>query len=1031
MDIKKERKQPGEMVDVNQVVNDTVDKLANLLEDPNRGSTKNLTELRDSLNKLRNIDKNVPYELFPSTIDRLNKIQDNLPKLEHEKNPLVSRPLKDQQNIGETDKIEKEGVDLSTQVTTEKDTTNIEDDNIDKIIKTIETVIEIKEKSSKKETNIEVSDRIINKAVENVLLDVLEAAAKRAVEIGSTKKTLKDSNELEINPRENEKNLNSFNNDNEKSVKETQSKDFNIQKNDKSSESVGSIRPRADKNNQPVVVQNVETDKNNNLLNNINPEQKKLMDYIMIAAKEELKDEQQINSLRVSLESYFRDENSIIEDTTQGDGKTENNLNSPEKNIKEQNELDDRIVTSDKESNKFETVEITDKNLETIEQIETEELKEPNNLVSPEATSKKLAEVEEANSTSSKGNNKLITTDKENNKEGNTAFKKEELKDTAKSFNMQVEPTTAGQLPDIVLGEKTVNSNWKPTTALRKIEEEEVVYDAYPPPIGGDDGGNNKYSSLRDNTTANYLNRYEEGKIDIAALNDTEKNEDIAFGKEYQREVKDGDGNVVQPSKSYDELPGLSASKSLVSFGKEHQKEVKDEDGNVVQPSKSYDELPGVGLRKTSSSTVDTAGTVGGLLGDMFGAGSGIFAYPLNGVYENFSGVKSFKRSLNFGENVGGIFNRVSVPEIPEGSAGKNDSPFQQTGTYSKQTADQIQEEIANAKLYKAQQPKFSLLNGNTDRQNTIENSIKYALIKSESRKNEKEYSKLKYQNDNNIRENDITFVNEGNAYINKSTGEKVNIIKEGDQAPKSRNANSSKISNHPVFTGFLKIYQKRALDFEGTVENGDSKIMPFQFEPIYEGDGKKAEYSSISTLGRSASTKVYTKSSERQMQLSLTYIVTGPSNDQEKINGGNSLSSKGMSEWDENYIYGYIIPNFRNLVKPDIKNELAYRLAPPIVQIWYGGLDEFDAYSSGAQKTRKSLMDVPPAFLTSWYTADGSFRTYRSLWLATSVDIEYDGGIINSTSRNKLIAKVNLSLTEIAPSVVSNGVLNWWDPIR
>src|SRR6056297_3416934 len=294
MDIKKEGKQPGEMVDVNQVVNDTVDKLANLLEDPNRGSTKNLTELRDSLNKLRNIDKNVPYELFPSTIDRLNKIQDNLPKLEHEKNPLVSRPLKDQQNIGETDKIEKEEVDLSTQVTTEKDTTNIEDDNIDKIIKTIETVIEIKEKSSKKETNIEVSDRIINKAVENVLLDVLEAAAKRAVEIGSTKKTLKGSNELEINPRENEKNLNSFNNDNEKSVKETQSKDFNIQKNDKSSESVGSIRPRADKNNQPVVVQNVETDKNNNLLNNINPEQKKLMDYIMIAAKEELKDEQQI-----------------------------------------------------------------------------------------------------------------------------------------------------------------------------------------------------------------------------------------------------------------------------------------------------------------------------------------------------------------------------------------------------------------------------------------------------------------------------------------------------------------------------------------------------------------------------------------------------------------------------------------------------------------------------------------------------------------------------------------------------------------
>jgi hypothetical protein len=239
--------------------------------------------------------------------------------------------------------------------------------------------------------------------------------------------------------------------------------------------------------------------------------------------------------------------------------------------------------------------------------------------------------------------------------------------------------------------------------------------------------------------------------------------------------------------------------------------------------------------------------------------------------------------------------------------------------------------------------------------------------------------------------------------------------------------------------TGYLKIFTKRGPRFSSSQE--DIQYIPFQFEPTVGGDSKAAEYAQIATLARSQAAQVYRRSSERNVTLELDYLVANaPSEFDDYVtqainNGRTSKSAEDMVVWTEDYIYNYVVRNFRNLVLPNIQGTYL-RLAPPIVQVWYGGIQEAGPASSvGATALSQSevadeenigMRDIHPMFRTNWYGSDGIQRSYRSLWICKNVGFEYKGGIINRSTRNHVWVTVQLQLTEIAPSITDNEVLIW-----
>lgn len=227
--------------------------------------------------------------------------------------------------------------------------------------------------------------------------------------------------------------------------------------------------------------------------------------------------------------------------------------------------------------------------------------------------------------------------------------------------------------------------------------------------------------------------------------------------------------------------------------------------------------------------------------------------------------------------------------------------------------------------------------------------------------------------------------------------------------------------------TGFLKIYLLRGPGFENS--QAETRIIPFQFEPIISGDSKSADYATISTLARSQAAQVYRRSQERNITLNLEYVVTGTKESNNYKDVKPSKSSEGMMSWDEDYVYSYVVRNLKNLTLPNIVGQ-GYKLAPPIIQVWYGGFDKdkIDASSTGVvtDPNNDKSNDIHPVFRTNWFTGKGGQKTYRSLWVCKSVGFEYKGGIVNRVSRNTLQVTASLQLTEIAPSVTDNEILVW-----
>jgi hypothetical protein len=292
-------------------------------------------------------------------------------------------------------------------------------------------------------------------------------------------------------------------------------------------------------------------------------------------------------------------------------------------------------------------------------------------------------------------------------------------------------------------------------------------------------------------------------------------------------------------------------------------------------------------------------------------------------------------------------------------------------------------------------------------------------------------------------------------------------IVKDHREHPSHRFYNREQyllreLSKH--CTGFIKVYLRRGPKWEGEKSETDKdfiKYIPFQFEPEISGDGKRASYSQLQTLARSQAAYAYRNSEARGLSMTIPYLITSLTEQQRNESSlisvgrsgpggerGTPITKSGGQEligWDENFIYNYIIRWYRQIVLPNFPEGTNFRLAPPLMQIWYGGLVPADSHlkvsSTGSitNNTNNSaeflddsgnelMNDVPPMFRTNWYYSGNTYRTYRSLWIATGVSFDYKHGFVNARTKNRLGVDVKLELVEVGPGVTENEVVRWRD---
>ena len=264
--------------------------------------------------------------------------------------------------------------------------------------------------------------------------------------------------------------------------------------------------------------------------------------------------------------------------------------------------------------------------------------------------------------------------------------------------------------------------------------------------------------------------------------------------------------------------------------------------------------------------------------------------------------------------------------------------------------------------------------------------------------------------------------------------------------------------------TGYLKVYLRRGPKWEGEAGESDEDMIqyiPFQFEPEVSGDGKRASYSQLQTLARSQPAYAYRNSEARSISMTVPYLVTGMTEEQRNASsliavgksGSNptglyKMTKSGGNEllaWTEDFIYNYVIRWYRQLTLPNFPEGTKFRLAPPLMQVWYGGLvvpedshlkvsstgsitgSNIDPSEEFVEDSANELMaDVPPMFRTNWYLSGTTYRTYRSLWIASGVSFDYKYGFINARTKNRIGVDVKLDLVEIGPGVTENEVLKW-----
>jgi hypothetical protein len=1076
MDIKKNSKKT-EAIDVNQSINNLINKAIEIVSKPDEANEKKIVEFRDALESLKPIDKTAPYEILPDTQEKLK----NLFNID----VSTEKTSKDSKRINETKKADKKEKKLDTPKDVKEKYNSYINSQIDDTVKAINNILEVPKRNEKGESDLEYNTEEVGKVANNLLTGLLQHKLKSFTDInlGGSTKTNKEASEIDINTlnyryddgwfdRSDEsieatsKRTHEIDNIN-KSQKETVATSYDTAEINKEVHKIGKIPDLSYKKKSTVDEENLvrtekgkqhideEVDKTSKELKEVSEEAIKTNKALTEVDSEADKTPKKLENIEDASKTS-KDLSNIsteIEDTEKSTRLVEQSSTSTNKNLES---IDTSTTDNEKELNVIEdeTVDVN-KNKEDVD-------------TSIDKNQKETTDVNVKNTTTDKERHELdYTTLTDESKELNSV-ETYNLTDTEKELNSVDTDTNESEKQQQEIETDTAESN--------KVTNDLTEYSASFNDLTKSDKENNDFSA------------------NLSGLEEIEKDSEVV-GTSADKESKsteDVSYDVSSTNKDINQLSTTSEKpeKEKKSVNQIKPNEIIDKSNRDISVEAVNSQLDGIndflGLPEGEGfSGPQFQNTIGSIV-QFFSTNSTELVRYANKAKRSFNTQVNAEQLTNFGTTSAstvftGELSSRSISDI------MNDMGEKETLTEIQKsvagTAGQTSEDLVEAIEKEENKLRKTTENNSTDTvgqniQEAYESEWKWASkenseedleVPDPKKRDGRDFVKDEEElpgpdDDSKELKNTLDQLGIGKATPTGSEGiseaaavskskvddqdeqvqsEISKLIKDsikearakqkGKSGRKDARKDQVKSIDIPAREdgvdetikgtrdlgklGFLKIYTRRALNYNETMENGGVYKIPFQFEPEISGDAKAADYGAISTLARSQSTQVYRRSTERSISLNLHYLVTGS-----EENNSESLSAEGMNGWTENYIYNEVLVNLKNLVLPNIGESLAYRLAPPIVQVWYGDIKGTSASSTNS----RDFHNINPVFKTTWYSSDGQFRTMRSLWVCKNVSFEYKGGYVNSESRRTVWVTAQLELTEIAPNAAANELMIW-----
>ena len=1057
MNIDKQDKQNNSFIDVNNIINEFVKKVSDVVLSKDNVKIKDLKDLVYYLQVLSQVDKTIEYSLFPETIDKINKTLSTITGA----NVVVDKRLQELKQPSSKNTKSNEPINLT--VDEREKINNIINEKIQTTIKNINDVIFVlEENENKKSQDVKLSSDKAKKEVVNILTDMLSDGLKKFVEVdlGVVNSINKNDEEVLIDIDANNKTFNVITVNNNKTFKdvgviddsETQKFDKNkndvnnsIYKQEKDIKSIGEFPDFIIKSDNNLKPDKNKVEKTNNIIDDIKNAEDKYLSYTNLDVNKNNKEIEQTPNVvsktqklisNIENEGFFDwiinlllygKRNNPIFYVNYKSNKTEQAIEEVDQTSKQISNLDYVDNRIEKEtSNVNSETDKTDKDIKTISETQQKTIKDVQNISNVENEGNKIQNdlditlidvyknIQEISETQNKD-------DKTNN---NVGF----------VLNTINKPIISDYLDEDVSEEKTRASLIIVDDDIRRVFKNFIVNNEKFNPNATINDENSVFISPRE-------------KISNVAVvkNNTNKNE--------KKDVIIEEGSInIGPEVT------VSVNNKEIKFESKKGSFKLDINKNIQEATSKKTSKEDYNWLKSAWQNLNTSvrnrnffGVIGSVL-DFFSIGKEEVSRYFYSTIRNINTNKN-AATISFGGG-GTLFGgggtrglnnleklrKIGVYDnIDSYGQAKYVKPSSDLNTYKTDLSSLLSrtDEFGNVGNYNVEHKKLTEYNLDEIIKKVDKLPEKDIFLQRENTKKgvPEKIDKVNIPNESNN-------ANESGFSISYIT-EKQKTEKVSPKSPKSNDKKENEnikpkertisILNKKC-TGYLKVYPNRALDFSDT-EKGVSYIIPFQFEPEIAGDSKTAEYNSISTIGRSQPVHVYRSSSARNINIKLKYLVVGYNNSNSKENNTLSLSMEGLNDWTEEYVYGYILKNIKSLVLPNITESLKWRLGPPIVQVWYGGIDTNTGSSTNAkpfgsyQEYSEKVLDEPhPMFITNWYTNSG-LQSFRSIFVVNSVSISYEDGIINKKTKNRIGFTADLSLTEISPSVAANQIFKWFEP--
>jgi len=215
MDVKKESKEI-QFLDINQTMNNLLTKVAETITGPQEDVNKNLSDIRDILINIKQVDKTASYILTEETIKKVDKALKlvDLPTDKSLKSIGIETPTPEK-----TFKLDDSDIPQTEEEAREK-FNQIINDNLDKTVKTINDVLAINAAESKGELDIPEIDDSAGKILSDILLTLLAKSLKEVSNLEFPDNIEeKENQEIDLNSIKRNKNLEHLDSAADKTIK--------------------------------------------------------------------------------------------------------------------------------------------------------------------------------------------------------------------------------------------------------------------------------------------------------------------------------------------------------------------------------------------------------------------------------------------------------------------------------------------------------------------------------------------------------------------------------------------------------------------------------------------------------------------------------------------------------------------------------------------------------------------------------------------------------------------------------------------